>query len=123
MSYIDYKHLLEFNENEYDIINSYCKKLNIKWTVSVWDIDSVNFIKRYIKDIPFIKIPSACITDIELLTAVKNLGIPVIMSNGMSSQEEVDIAVNVLSNSLEGIMHCNSSYPASIDELDLNVIS
>ena len=71
--------------------------------------------------IPFIKIPSACITDLELISAVNELGVPVLMSNGMSTQKEVDVAIKHLPN-LIGLMHCNSSYPANENELDLNVI-
>ena len=122
MTYIEYKHLLEFGKSEYDAINAFCKDIGIKWTASVWDVDSVHFMSAYKDDIPFIKIPSACITDMELLDAVNSMGVPVIVSNGMSTQEEVDRAVTRLA-SLMGILHCNSSYPAKEDELDLNVIT
>lgn len=122
MTYLEYKKKLEFEKKEYDIINNYCKRIGIKWTVSVWDIDSVNFIKQYKEDIPFIKIPSACITNIELLKKVNDLEIPVIISNGMSTQYELDNAISNINN-LIGILHCNSSYPSQYNELDLNVIT
>lgn len=121
MTYLEYKHDVEFWEEEYDIINQHCKDIDIQWTVSVWDVHSVEFIKRYTNDIPFIKIPSACITDVELLNAVNNLDIPTIMSDGMSTAEEVRNAFMELDN-LIGILHCNSSYPCEDNEIDLNVI-
>lgn len=121
MSYLEYKKQIEFGKEEYDKINEYCKQLNIAWTASVWDIDSVNFMLQYRNDIPFIKIPSALITDIELLKAVDQMNIPILMSNGMSTQSQVDTAINNLTH-LMGIMHCNSSYPSNPLELDLNVI-
>ena len=121
MTYLEYKHQLEFDKKEYDLINQYCKQVGIKWTASVWDVDSVKFMERYKDDIPFIKIPSACITDTELLDAVNKLGVPVIMSNGMSTEYEITEAINSIHN-LYGILHCNSSYPANESELDLNVI-
>lgn len=121
MTYIEYKYLLEFGKNEYDVINKYCQEKNIKWTASVWDVDSVHFMEQYKKDIPFIKIPSACITNLELLKAINETNIPVVFSNGMSTQEEVDKAIQTLNN-IYGIMHCNSSYPCSHNQIDLNVM-
>ena len=38
MKYIDYKKKIEFGKKEYDIINKFCKKINILWTASCWDI-------------------------------------------------------------------------------------
>jgi len=122
MTYLEYKYDVEFDQTEYDIINDYCKKNGIQWTVSVWDVDSVEFMKRYTDDIPFVKIPSACITDMELLNAVNEWGVPVIISDGMSTEEEIKNAISALNN-LCGIMHCNSTYPALDNELDLNVIT
>ena len=121
MTYLEYKKLLEFGVYEYDCINNYCKAKGIKWTASVWDVDSVKFMARYKEDIPFIKIPSACITDMELIDAVNELGVAVVMSNGMSTQGEVDNAVSLIDN-LKAILHCNSSYPSNENELDLAVI-
>lgn len=121
MTYLEYKKFIEFGKTEFDAINQYCKKIGIRWTASVWDINSVEFMKQYSDDIPFIKIPSACITDVELLKAVNNWGIPVIISNGMSTEEEMIDACVALQN-LIGILHCNSSYPSNDSELDLNFI-
>ena len=121
MTYLEYKYDVEFGQEEYDIINKYCKEIDIQWTASVWDVDSVEFMTRYTDDIPFIKIPSACITDMELLNAVNNWGIPVIFSDGMSTEKEIKNAFMELDN-LIGILHCNSSYPCKDEELDLNVI-
>lgn len=120
MTYLDYKKKIEFEKNEYNEIDKYCSQIGIKWTASVWDIDSYNFIKQY--DVPFIKIASACITNIKLLNEIAKDKIPVIISIGMSTIEEIDIAYNILKDNLLAILHCNSSYPAKENELDLNVI-
>jgi len=121
MSYKEYKLKIEFSKKEYDFIDKYCKKINMKWTASVWDIPSLEFICTY--DIPFIKIPSACITDCALLNEARKKGKPIIISTGMSTGEEVRNAVNILSKSNLTILHCNSSYPANDNELDLRVIN
>lgn len=120
MSYKDYKYRLEFTEREYDYINTYCAKVGIRWTASVWDVMSLNFVKKY--DIPFIKVPSACITDLELLEKINEYKIPVIISTGMSSKDEIDNAIRVVSDCDCTILLCNSSYPSSDSELDLRAL-
>lgn len=120
-TYLQYKKDMEFNKDEYDQIDAYCRKKDIKWTASVWDLDSLEFLKQY--NLPFIKIPSALITDEVLLQACKDSNIPVYISSGMSSEEEIDRAVELLGNSLKVLFHCNSSYPAKDSELNLSYIS
>lgn len=120
-TYIQYKKDIEFGEKEYTEIDKYCKKKNINWSASAWDIDSLNFISKF--DVPFIKIPSAKITDLELLKASKEIGIPIYISTGMSTEKEIETAVTTLGTSLKVIFHCNSSYPAKDYELNLNYIT
>jgi len=120
MTYLEYKHRIEFGKEEYDEIDKYCKSKSIDWTASVWDLDSLDFLVQY--DIPFIKIPSAKITDIDLLNGTKETGIPVVMSLGMSTFTEIDTAVNMFKDTDLTLLWCNSSYPSKDNELDLNVI-
>ena len=122
MMYLDYKRKIEFGENEYDYIDRYCKEKPLDWTVSVWDLDSLNFIKKY--KIPFIKIPSAMLTNHELLKAAAETNIPLVVSTGMSTFKEIDIAVNLITKyGVKPIlMHSNSSYPTPPAELNLNLI-
>lgn len=121
MKYIDYKKKIEFGKEEYDEIDRYCKEIGIRWTASVWDIDSLNFLMNY--DVPFIKIPSACITDFELLKAINKTGKYVIISTGMSTMQEIQNAVKIFNNASDiSILQCNSSYPSSEYELDVAFI-
>ena len=122
MTYLEYKYKVEFEKKEYDIINKYCLEKPLPWTVSIWDIDSLNFIADY--DVPFIKIPSAHITNRELLAETAKSNIPVIISTGMSTWEIIDDAVKILDNNNAeyAILHCNSTYPAPHGELNLNII-
>jgi len=120
MTYLEYKHKVEFGKEEYDYINDYCKEKPIDWTVSVWDIDSVNFISDY--DVPFIKIPSAMLTNDELIEATIGTKKQIILSTGMSTIEEIDHAVDVLGKSNFILLHCNSTYPAPEEDLNLNNI-
>ena len=57
MKYIDYKKKIEFGKKEYDLINKFCKKNDILWTASCWDVPSVKFIEKY--KVKFHKVPSA----------------------------------------------------------------
>ena len=122
MTYIDYKYKVEFEEQEYDYIDEYCRKKPLPWTVSVWDLHSLKFIQNY--DVPFVKIPSAHITNSELITETAKSNIPIIISTGMSNWKIIDSAVEILEKERAeyAILHCNSTYPAPNDELNLNVI-
>ncbi len=123
ITYLEYKYRVEFNHKEYSYIDKYCKEKPLNWTASVWDIPSLEFILAY--DVPFIKIPSAKLTEFELLRHASQSGKPVILSTGMSTFEEVDEAVEILEKFSKGdyiLMHTNSAYPAPIEELNLRVI-
>ena len=138
MTYLNYKHKVEFDKEEYDEIDSYCKERNIVWSASPWDLDSLNFLAQY--DIPFIKIPSAMITNEDLMFASKRTGKKVIISTGMSTFSEIERAISILklpgdtSETLRpfhltekadnnfAVLHCNSTYPAPLNELNLSAI-
>jgi len=120
MTYLEYKHKIEFGKKEYDEISKYCKELEIDWFASCWDIDSFNFLLNY--EPPVLKIASACITDKELLKLHANSGLPIIMSTGMSTMKEINKAYDILKNNPLAILHATSSYPCPPEELNLNMI-
>ena len=120
MKYIDYKKKIEFGKKEYDIIDKFCKKINILWTASCWDIPSIKFIERY--KVKFHKVPSACITDLDLLKELKKTNKPIIISTGMSTEKQIQKAVKIVSQKNLSILHCNSSYPAQNHQLNLKYI-
>lgn len=117
----DLKNGLEFGEEQYAEIDKYCREKDILWFASPWDKKSVDFLDKF--DIPCYKIASACLTDSNLLKHIKSKGKPVILSTGMSTQEEIDKAVSVLGGTDNLIMmHCVSTYPTQDEELNLLVI-
>tara|TARA_B100000287_G_C20623722_1_gene776932 strand:- start:48 stop:881 length:834 start_codon:yes stop_codon:yes gene_type:complete len=122
MTYLDYKYRMEFEKDEYDQINAYCRDKNIDWSASPWDMDSLDFLLQY--DLSFIKIPSAMITNEELMRASASTGKKIIFSAGMSSLDEVDEAVRWMreENADFALLHCNSSYPAPLEDLNLSCI-
>ena len=113
---------IEFGIIDYTQINSYVrKKDHLKgWFASPWDVKSVAFLNRF--DVPYIKVASASITDYELLTAIKESDIPVIISVGMSTKTEVDSCLNLLGNQVEYILACKSTYPTKNEDMNLNFI-
>jgi N-acetylneuraminate synthase len=121
MTYLEYKHKMELNREQYNEIANHCSG-KIDFTASVWDIDSADFMAEY--DVPFIKIPSAHLTDDELLHHLCGKKIPLLLSTGMSSLKEVDHAVEIVKGYTDNfaILHSTSTYPAAIHELNLNVI-
>ncbi len=123
MTYLEYKKRVELSKEDYDYIDKYCKEKPIAWSASPWDIPSLEFITQY--DIPFIKIASATITNLELVKKACTYKMPIILSTGMSTLDEIDSAVETLEKYGNGdyiIMHTNSAYPSIDNELNLNCI-
>ena len=124
MTYLEYKYKIEFGKEEYDEIDRYCKQQDIAWSASPWDLDSLEFLMQY--DLPFIKLPSAMLTNDELLKACKKTNKKVIISTGMSTLEEIEHAISILDGHerkhLYAVLHCNSTYPAPLNELNLSAI-
>jgi N-acetylneuraminate synthase len=118
MTYLDYKYKVEFEKKEYDEIDKYCKSKGIKWFASVWDKDSVDFMSKYSN---ITKIPSALITNKELITYARKKFDYLIISTGMSNEKEIEECV--LNCDPDVIMHTNSTYPSPIDELNLDYIT
>ena len=116
----DLKRGLEFDEEDYEEIASFCKQVKIPWLVSPWDEPSVDFMERF--DLPVYKIASASLTDDNLLRHVRKTGKPVIASTGMSTYAEIDHAVDVLGKKDLILMHTTSTYPAKYEELNLRAI-
>ena len=122
MSYLQYKYLMEFNKQQYDQIDEYCKQKDIEWSASPWDMDSLEFLEQY--DMPFIKMPSAMLTNEELMRGAARTGKKVIFSCGMSTLDETDLAVQWMreENAEFALLHCNSTYPAPLEDLNLKCI-
>lgn len=120
MAYIDYRHRIEFSEDEYAQIDCYCKEKNIIWFASCWDEESIDFIGQF--DPPCYKIPSAGLTDKGLLLYARAQKKPIIVSTGMSTMEQINKAVEILGQDNLVILHCVATYPAKPEELNLSAI-
>ena len=124
LTYLDYKKKIEFGIEEYDILDATCREFHIDWSASPWDMDSLDFLDRY--KLPWIKLSSAAITDLEMIKECAIRYDWVIMSTGMSSmslvREAVDTAKQACMSGKLTLLHCNSVYPAPVEELNLNCI-
>lgn len=120
MDYASYRRRLEFGRAEYDQIDAYCRSLGVPWTASVWDPPSVGFLAGY--DVPFLKVPSAGVTDRETLEACAATGRQVVLSTGMSTLAEIDAAVARLDRDRLMLLHTHSTYPCAVPDLNLQTI-
>jgi N-acetylneuraminate synthase len=120
ISYMEYRYKVELGEADFREIDRCCKEHGIAWFVSCWDPDSVDFIRRF--RTPCIKIPSACLTDRELLEHCRGTGLPLILSTGMSTLDQVGAAVSILGIDRLLLAHCTSAYPCLNQELNLRMI-
>ena len=118
----DQKNRLEFKKDQYDEIDAYCKKLNIHWFASAWDIKSLEFLDQY--NLIFNKVASAMIVDKKFLDQCAKRKIYTFISTGMSSKKNIDEAVEIFekNNCPYELMHCVSSYPAKLEDLNLKTI-
>lgn len=120
MKYIDYKKKIEFSYDEYKELKKFSDKLKITFIASCWDVPSVKFMEKL--KVPYYKVPSASITDFELLKEIKKTKKPIIISTGMSTEKQINKCINFLGEKNLCVMHCTSSYPSKTEELNLNYI-
>lgn len=113
---------LEFNKEQYDVINEYCKQKNIEWYASSWDIDSKIFLRKY--NLKYNKVASAMLTNNKLLEVIAEEKKHTFISTGMSTIDEIRKAVEIFRKHecpFE-LQHSNSSYPMNIEEANLRCI-
>jgi N-acetylneuraminate synthase len=117
MTYLEYKKKIEFNEEQIKELCEYSNNLGITFFASVWDVDSAILMSKYTR---IAKLGSASITDDELCRVTRELFDYVIISTGMSTEEEIEVAVE--NSQPDVIMHTNSTYPCPVEELNLRYI-
>ena len=117
---------LEFNLTQFAEIKQYCSSKKIKFISSPFDLQSIDFLKKL--GIKIIKIPSGEITNLPYLQSIGKLNLPTILSTGISDLIEIRNAINILKYSGLNIknklslLHCTSSYPTKINEVNLLAI-
>lgn len=122
MTYLEYKHKIEFEKREFDEIDLYCKHKSIDWFASAWDLDSQKFLQQY--NLKYNKIASALLTFDDLLEEVAQEGRHTFLSTGMSTMEQIDLAVGIFRkhNCPFTIMACTSTYPCDVSECNVRFV-
>ena len=120
MTYIDYRHRVEFDRDDYAMIDAYCTQVGIAWFASCWDEPSVDLMRDFAP--PAFKVASASVTDHALIRHTADQGVPVILSTGMSTLEQIDEAVALLRQGSALLTHVTSTYPCPLEELNLRVM-
>lgn len=118
-----FKKLDKLTNSDWKQIFEYARKKKMTCFSTPFDFDSVDLL--YSLDVPAFKIASADITHIPLIKKVAKKKLPIILSTGMASPNEIDEAVNAIED--EGnndiiIMHCITSYPTKPEDANLELI-
>ena len=122
-TYREHKQVLELSLDELKELKKYSEERNLIFFSTPFDVKSLKNLDKL--DMEIYKISSFHVTDLKLVEATASKKKPVIMSTGMSTIEEIDVAVEILNkyDCKYLIMHCVSSYPADPKDLNLRVIN
>lgn len=116
----------ELSHEQHLLLFKYCKKKRISYLASPFDLESAKFLVEKLK-LKTIKIASGEIESFDILDYFSKLKLDLILSTGASSIKEIDNAIKILTSynlpkKKITLLHCTSSYPAKINEINLNVI-
>ena len=118
----DQKMALEFSKEQYWEISRYCLDKGIEWFASAWDLNSQSFLRQF--GCKYNKIASAMIIHHQLLRMVAEEGKHTFVSTGMSTYEDIQVAVDIFraANCPFELMHTVSTYPMRDEDANLNLI-
>ncbi len=116
---------LELNKEEFFKIKQHCDFLGINFLCSVFDRESINFIKRL--NVNQFKIPSGEINNLPYLRDIGKFNKKIILSTGISTLKEISLAIESIilagtHRSKINLLHCSSEYPAPFSGLNLLAI-
>lgn len=121
-TYGEHRMALELSAEEMAELKVLAESLGLVFFVSAWD--EVSLTEMLGLGLELIKICSADVVNVPLVRKIADCGLPVIMSTGMSSLEEVDRAVEIIRARHDNLvlLHCNSSYPCNEEQIGLPVM-
>ena len=105
---------------EHKKLKKYCDEQNIMYLCTPWDKNSVEILEDL--EVLAYKVASADLTNLPLIHRLIQTKKPLILSTGMSTQEEIQITVDYLNNFKANfaLLHCNSTYPAPLHDINLS---
>lgn len=118
-TYGEHRDKLEFSVDQHRELKEYSTQKGIQFFASVWDLTSTDDMEKL--GVDAYKIPSADVGNLPLLEHVAKKDKPVLISTGMSTMDEVALAVETLlmHNSRVILFHCLSLYPAPEEKLNI----
>jgi N,N'-diacetyllegionaminate synthase len=116
---------LELNERDHKELIKYCNESKIMFLSTPFDIDSVNLLNNL--NLEIIKIPSGEITNLPYLRCIGSLNKKVILSTGMSTLQEIGVALKILINAGTPkakiiVLHANTMYPTPMNDVNLRAM-
>jgi sialic acid synthase SpsE/sugar phosphate isomerase/epimerase len=116
---IDLLNRFELTVDEHRKLSDYCASTGVPYMCTPWDSKSVDVLETF--GVPAYKVASADLTNLPLLDRLLKTGKPLILSTGMSSEEEIKTTVNFLNrrSAKFALLHCNSTYPAPLQDINL----
>jgi N-acetylneuraminate synthase/N,N'-diacetyllegionaminate synthase len=114
---------LEIPEEGYLRLAGHARKRGILFLCTPFSTGDADMLGRI--GVPAMKIPSGEITNLPFLRHVAGMGLPVILSTGMATLGEIERAVQEIRGGGQGqlaLLHCITSYPARLEEMNLRVI-
>lgn len=116
---------LELRNEDFGRLAMECRKHNIGFLSTPFDFESISYLGTL--DMDFWKIPSGEVTNLPYLRAIASYGKPVVMSTGMCTMPEVEVAVKALFNAglsrdMITLLHCNTQYPTPIADVNLRAM-
>lgn len=115
---------LELSYDDFVEIKKYCDKIGILFASTADESESLDFLVEL--GIPFIKVGSGDIGNVSFLRYMGSKGLPIILSTGMSTLNDVEISINALK---EGgatditVLHCTTNYPCPYEDVNLKAMN
>ncbi len=114
---------LELSYDDFKKVKLYCDEIGIQFASTADEEESLDFLISI--GIPFIKIGSGEITNIPYLRVMGSKNLPIIISSGMATIGEVDVALQTLKEAGASditLLHCTTNYPCPMDDVNLNAM-
>jgi sialic acid synthase SpsE/sugar phosphate isomerase/epimerase len=117
---LDLLRRFEISVEDHRKVARYCAETGILYLCTPWDSRSVGVLESF--GVPAYKVASADLTNLPLLDRLCSTGKPLILSTGMSTSKEVEITIDFLNRRSARfvLLHCNSTYPAPLHDIQLN---
>ena len=116
---LDLLNKFQLTDEEHCEVSNYCRSKGIMYMCTPWDQLSISMLEKL--DVPAYKVASADLTNLPLIDELIRTGKPLILSTGMSTEDEIQTTVNSLNAKKAEyvLLHCNSTYPAPFDDINL----